>query len=173
MAAICPAARAVLKRCYQENAMDTMTTSYLIPVYATYATVSVGLTVWLARTLFKNGAVFLEEVFANEPRMAESVNRLLVVGFYLINLGYAALLLKAGSSSSAVEAVEVLSYKLGLLLLSLGGMHFANLFVFHRIRRRVKIAVLPPPVAPQMHVLPERKAKQYNGAADHQDEAQV
>jgi hypothetical protein len=129
------------------------TSSYLIAVYAAYAASSVGLTVWIARTLFKNGAVFLEEVFADNPRMAEAVNRLLVVGFYLVNLGYASLLLKAGGSDTAVQAIEVLSSKLGLLLLSLGGMHFANLYVFHRIRRRAKIAVLPPPVAPQMHVL--------------------
>jgi hypothetical protein len=137
-----------------------METSYLIPVYAAYATTSIGLTIWLARTLFKNGAVFLEEVFADQPRMAEAVNRLLVVGFYLLNLGYASLLLKADASATPVQAVEVLSYKLGLLLLSLGGMHFANLVVFHRIRRRSQIAHLPPPVAPQMRVLPDRR----NGA---------
>jgi hypothetical protein len=131
---------------------------YLIAVYAAYAASSLGLTVWIARTLFKNGAVFLEEVFADQPRMAEAVNRLLVVGFYLINLGYASLLLKADGSATAVQAIEVLSSKLGLLLLSLGGMHFLNLYLFHRIRRRAKVAVLPPPVAPQMHVLP-------NGAA--------
>jgi hypothetical protein len=131
-----------------------MENGYLIAVYAAYAATSVGLTVWIARTLFKNGAVFLEEVFADSPRMAEAVNRLLVVGFYLVNLGYASLLLKANGSSSLVEAIEVLSTKLGLLLLSLAGMHFVNLYVFHRIRRRAHVAVLPPPIAPQMHVLP-------------------
>ena len=136
--------------------MENVSSFYLIAVYAAYAMSSVGLTVWIARTLFKNGAVFLEDVFADEPKMADAVNRLLVVGFYLLNLGYAALLLKAQRSDSAVEAIEVLSYKLGLLLLSLGAMHFGNLYVFHRIRRRSKIAVLPPPVAPQMHVLPDK-----------------
>lgn len=138
-----------------------METSYLIPVYAAYAATSVGLTIWLARTLFKNGAVFLEEVFADQPRMAEAVNRLLVVGFYLLNLGYASLLLKADGSATPVQAVEVLSSKLGLLLLSLGGMHFANLLIFHRIRRRAQIAHLPPPVAPQMYVLPEQRGKPF------------
>jgi hypothetical protein len=144
--------------------MESMTGNYLIPVYAAYAMISVSLTIWIARTLFRNGAVFLEDVFADQPKMAEAVNRLLVVGFYLINLGYASLLLKAGGTPNAVEAIEVLSYKLGLLLLSLGVMHFGNLFVFHRIRRRAKIAVLPPPVAPQMHVLPDRPSKPRNGA---------
>jgi hypothetical protein len=133
--------------------MESMSNGYLIAVYAAYAASSVGLTVWIARTLFKHGAVFLEEVFADQPRMAEAVNRLLVVGFYLVNLGYASLLLKAGAAETPVQAIEVLSSKLGLLLLSLGGMHFFNLYLFHRIRRRARVAVLPPPVAPQMHVL--------------------
>ena len=64
-------------------------------VYVIYAAAGVGLTVWLARTLSKNGEVFLEDVFADNPRMAAAVNRLLVVGFYLLNLGYALLTLKA------------------------------------------------------------------------------
>jgi hypothetical protein len=140
--------------------MESTSSVYLIAVYVVYAAASVGLTIWIARTLFKHGAVFLEDVFADNPRMADAVNRLLVVGFYLVNLGYASLLLKAGGSENAVQAIEVLSSKLGFLLLSLGTMHFANMYVFHRVRRHSKLAELPPPVAPQMHVLP-------NGAARH------
>jgi hypothetical protein len=127
--------------------------SYLVPVYSAYGLVSVLLTVWLARTLFKNGAVFLEDVFADQPAMAQAVNRLLVVGFYLLNFGYACLLMRANEATTPVEAVETLAWKLGLLLLSLGGMHFANLYLFHRIRRRARLAQLPPPVAPQLHVV--------------------
>jgi hypothetical protein len=126
-------------------------TSYLVPVYAAYAVVTVSLTVWLARTLFRNGAVFLEDVFKDAPRMADAVNRLLVVGFYLLNLGYAALIMKAERGDTVIQAVEVLAWKLGALLLSLGGMHFANLYMFYRIRRRARLAHMPPPVLPQMH----------------------
>src|SRR5438445_11422226 len=123
--------------------METMSGQYLIPVYGAYAVISVGLTVWIARTLFKNGAVFLEDVFADNPRMAEAVNRLLVVGFYLLNLGYACVIMRANvwpsttsDTSTAVGCVEVLALKLGMLLLSLGGIHFCNLYLFHRIRQR-------------------------------------
>ena len=126
---------------------------FLIPVYLTYAAVSIGLIVWLARTLFANGAVFLEGVFEDNPKLAESVNRLLVIGFYMINLGYAALLLQANAAADAVTAVEILVRKLGILLVSLAGLHFANLYVFTRIRRRAGAAVLPPPVAPQAQLL--------------------
>ena len=121
---------------------------YLIWVYLVYGAVSVGLVVFLARTLFHHGQVFLEDVF-DDARMATAVNRLLVVGFYMLNLGYAFVLLRGNAATDAVTAIEVLVNKLGVLLLSLGVIHFANLYVFHHIRRRGRAADLPPPVAPQ------------------------
>src|SRR5687768_3614385 len=126
--------------------------SNLIAVYVVYAAVSVFLTIWLARTLSKNGEVFLDDVFIENPRMAPAVNRLLVVGFYLLNLGYALVTLKADViAPSATEAIETLAAKLGALLLALGALHFTNLYLFHRIRRRGQIRLAPPPVKPQLH----------------------
>ena len=125
--------------------------SHLATVYAVYATAGVGLTIWLARTLSRNGEVFLEDVFLDNPRMAAAVNRLLVVGFYLLNLGYSFSTLKASSAApTPVAAIEILAMKLGALLLSLGALHFLNLYLFHRIRRRGQIRLAPPPVKPQM-----------------------
>jgi hypothetical protein len=139
------------------------TSNHLVTVYLAYATASLGLTIWLARTLFKNGEVFLEEVFADNPRMAASVNRLLVVGFYLLNLGYAFMTLAADYGvASATAGIETLARKLGSLLLVLGGVHMGNLYVFHRIRRRGQIRLAPPPVRPQMH---------HDGAVAHVAEA--
>ena len=126
------------------------TSAFLVPVYVTYAVIALGLTVGLARVLFRSGAVFLEDVFKDTPKMADAVNRLLVVGFYLLNLGYAALIMKAYGANTAVDAAEVLAWKLGALLISLGAMHFFTMYLFFRIRRRSQLAVLPPPVAPQM-----------------------
>ena len=116
--------------------MSIASAQNLVSVYVAYAGLSVGLTIWLARTLSKSGEVFLDDVFAESPRLAPAVNRLLVVGFYLLNLGYAFLSLKANAEAlTAVQAVETLAGKLGSLLLTLGVLHFGNLYVFHRIRR--------------------------------------
>src|SRR5262245_33365638 len=93
-------------------------------VYVLYAALSVGLTIWLARTLAKNGKVFLEDVFADQPGLSTAVNKLLVVGFYLVNFGYACLLLEGGYAPTPREAIETLASKAGALLLSLAFMHF-------------------------------------------------
>ena len=111
------------------------TAQNLVTVYCVYASASVGLTVWLARTLSKNGEVFLDDVFVENPRMAPAVNRLLVVGFYLINLGYVSLALRISNPpETAQDSIESLSIKLGSVLLVLGVLHLANVFVFNRMR---------------------------------------
>jgi len=109
----------------------------------------IALTVWVGRTLFKNGRVFLVDVFHGNELLADSVNHLLVVGFYLINFGYVSLALKLGYDVvSAREGIEALSVKVGMVLLVLGGMHFFNLLVFSRMRRRASLVNGPPPVKP-------------------------
>jgi hypothetical protein len=127
-------------------------------VYTLYALASVGLTIWLARTLGTNGKVFLEDVFPEHPALAAAVNRLLVVGFYLVNFGYACLLLEGGHASDARTAIETLAAKLGALLLSLALMHFVNMFIFHRIRRRARRLAEHVPVPPTGYVPPAMPA---------------
>ena len=125
--------------------------SHLTVVYLVYAAGSLGLIVWLGRTLFRSGAVFLDDVFSENPRLAAAVNQLLVVGFYLLNLGYALLHLRADSGVvNTVQGIEVLAQKLGTLMLALGVIHFVNLYVLHRIRRRSQLRLAPPPVKAQL-----------------------
>jgi hypothetical protein len=109
----------------------------IVITYAVYLVISILLTVWVARTLHKNGRVFLIEVFGGDEALADSVNHLLVVGFYLINFGYVTLALKIGDTINGTQdGIEALSYKIGLVLLVLGGMHFFNLLIFQRIHRK-------------------------------------
>src|SRR5919107_372008 len=111
-------------------------TTVIVTTYISYVVISVILTIWVAQTLHKNGRVFLVDVFQGNEALADSVNHLLVVGFYLINFGYVSLALKIGYDVTSMRAsIEALSWKVGLVLLVLGAMHFFNMIVFTRIRR--------------------------------------
>jgi hypothetical protein len=124
--------------------------TYTVWAYLVYMVASVALTVWVARTLHRNGRIFLVDAFHGSETLADSVNHLLVVGFYLINIGYVALALKYGAKPNDVQtAIEFFSTKIGLVLLVLGGMHFFNMLVFSRLRRRGLRDSAPPPVLPQ------------------------
>jgi hypothetical protein len=124
-------------------------------MYLAYLAISVALTVWVAKTLHKNGRIFLVDSFLGNEALADSVNHLLVVGFYLVNIGYVTLALKYGDAATdARTALEVLSTKVGLVLVMLGGMHFLNLYVFAKLRRRATTHSVPP-LLPKAH-LPAR-----------------
>ncbi len=116
--------------------------------YLAYLGISVALTIWVARTLHKNGRIFLVDSFLGNEPLADSVNHLLVVGFYLVNIGFVTLALKYGDKATdAQTALEILSSKVGLVLVVLGVMHFFNLYVFSKLRRRGmmhKQAPVPP-----------------------------
>lgn len=109
----------------------------VVACYSSYLLISIALTVWVARTLERSGRVFLVEAFHGDIELADSVNHLLVVGFYLINVGYIALALTTRSPMSTVrQIIELESVKIGVVLLILGGMHFFNILIFAKMRNR-------------------------------------
>ena len=127
--------------------------------YLAYLGISVALTIWVARTLHKNGRIFLVDSFVGNEALADSVNHLLVVGFYLVNIGFVTLALKYGDKATdAQSALEILSSKVGLVLVVLGVMHFFNLFVFSHLRRRANHHGQAPPVLPRSQLAPRIQA---------------
>lgn len=102
-----------------------------------YAALSLSLTVWVGRNLFKNGRLFIVGAFDNDEAMADAVNQLLLVGFYLVNLGFVALFLATGRTpDSLLKLIESTSSKIGIVSIVLGGMHYFNMFNFARIRKK-------------------------------------
>ena len=111
---------------------------YLVQAYLAYLVISIALTVWVARTLSKNGIVFLIECFGHDELLARSTNHLLVVGFYLVNLGWILLTLRFGSEpQNLAEVLEFLSSKVGLVIVVLGAMHFFNMNAIAKFGRKV------------------------------------
>lgn len=128
---------------------------FIVWSYVFYTILSLALTIWVARTLSKNGILFLVEACGGNERLAHSVDHLLVVGFYLINVGYVTLALKYGDKPASLQqSIEFLSTKVGLVLLVLGTMHFLNLRVFSNMRKRALLRGAPPPVAPNEFLSP-------------------
>jgi len=116
-----------------------MNMNYLLTTYLLYIAISMMMTIWVGRTLFVSGKVFLMEIFKNDELLVNSINKLLLIGFYLINLGY--LLQNVTGRSkilTAVDSIEMLSEKIGVMAVVLGIVHFVNLFILFQLRSRSK-----------------------------------
>lgn len=106
--------------------------------YLLYLAITLLITVWVARTLSRNGEVFLVQCFGQNPELARSTNHLLVVGFYLVNIGFITLTLSIGAEPTTLtEAMRFLSGKVGLAVIVLGGMHFFNMAAISHFGRKV------------------------------------
>lgn len=110
---------------------------FTVYTYITYLVISITMTIWVAQTLFKNGRLFLLDTFRQNEPLADAVNHLLLVGFYLINIGCIALALKYGPKPGDLSSsIEISSSKIGLVLIVLGCIHFFNLYVLSQMRNR-------------------------------------
>jgi len=121
-----------------------METSKIIVGYFIYLPVIILLTYFVSRTLFKNGRIFMMDIFKGREEIALSTNKLFEVGFYLLNLGFGLSILRISSykfNNTYQELIEILSSKIGGFSIYLGVMLFLNLFLFFRGRRKSKINV--------------------------------
>lgn len=132
--------------------------------YLVYLLVSALLTVWVATTLARHGRVFLTDVFQGDADLANSINRLLQTGFYLLSFGFVALWLQRSEPvSSTREGFEALSVKIGTVLLVLGAVHLLNIYFFNVLRRRRRQKTetrTHPAVSPQVRASPTPSATQ-------------
>ena len=124
--------------------MDNDSLTYL--EYGIYLLVSLSVTIWVGRTLFSSGRPFLLEAFHGNETMADSVNNLLIIGFYLVNFGFMLLFLSTGTPPErGLTVAEHLSWKLGVVVIVLGVMHLINLIVLNGLRNR-GLSSTPPPI---------------------------
>lgn len=109
---------------------------WTIAGYLTYLAITVPVTLWVARTLSRNGAVFLRDVYADQPDLADAINQLLVVGFYLLNLGFVLIVLRAGGDpGDAAAMIAGVSLQVGAVLVVVAFVHLVNISVFTSMRR--------------------------------------
>jgi hypothetical protein len=120
----------------------------MVWTYLIYVAVSLAVTVWVGQSLHGNGRIFLVENFHGREKLADSVNHLLLVGFYLINIGFVCLALSYGDKpTDLVGAIEFLSKKIGVVIVVLGAMHFFNMRTLVRFRESPILGRLTPEVS--------------------------
>ena len=124
--------------------MEVSNVQMVVIGYAVYLPVAIFLTYVVAKTLFKNGKVFMLDIFRGREEIANSTNKLFQMGFYLLNIGFALLILKISYYTfdiSAKTLIEILSAKLGGFSIYLGIMLFLNLYMFFRGKRKTSQAI--------------------------------
>ena len=116
-----------------------METTKIIIGYAIYLPIAIFLTYYVSRTLFQNGKIYMLDIFKGREEIANATNKLFETGFYLLNLGFALMILTITEYKNDYQTlIEALSYKIGGFSIYLGIMLFVNLYFFFRGKRKAK-----------------------------------
>ena len=127
-----------------------METTKILIGYAVYLPIALFLTFYVSRTLFRNSKIYMLDIFKGRAEIANATNKLFETGFYLLNLGFALMILKINLyNNNYQELVEALSYKVGSFAIYLGVMLFVNLYFFFRGKRKAKENQTPVPQPPR------------------------
>lgn len=96
-------------------------------------------TYFLGRSLYTHGEPFLASIFMDRPEIVQPLNKVLLIGFYLVNLGFVLLFLTQQKEklSDFTACIEFLSLKLGIVYLVLGCMHLLNIFIFITLEKKL------------------------------------
>ncbi|MCB9233866.1 MAG: hypothetical protein H6581_19575 [Bacteroidia bacterium] len=102
--------------------------NYPLLSYCIYLPLTVFIMVYVGWQCYKHGEIYLEQIFGHETGLVKAINKTLLVGYYLVNLGYAVFTLSMGMESSSLpEMIHSLSTKLGIILLVLALLHYVNM----------------------------------------------
>ena len=118
-----------------------METSKILIGYAIYLPIALFLTYYVSKTLFKNSKIYMLDIFKGREEIANATNKLFETGFYLLNLGFALMILEMNMYDDTYQIlIEKLSYKIGGFSIYLGLMLFLNLYFFFRGKRKASQA---------------------------------
>src|SRR6187431_541291 len=118
-----------------------METTKILIGYAIYLPIAILLTYYVSKTLFQNGKIYMLDIFKGREEIANATNKLFETGFYLLNLGFALMILQLSIYDNSYQSlIEALSYKIGGFSIYLGLMLFLNLYFFFRGKRKAKEA---------------------------------
>jgi len=114
-----------------------METSKILIGYAIYLPIALFLTYYVSKTLFRNSKIYMLDIFKGREEIANATNKLFETGFYLLNLGFALMILEMNMYDDTYQIlIEKLSYKIGGFSIYLGIMLFLNLYFFFRGKRK-------------------------------------
>lgn len=113
-----------------------------ILTYCYYFIVTSIVVLYVGAVLYKNGRPFLINTFAGNTSTADAINKLLLAGYYLVNIGYIIITLKIWDKvESSLEMIHVLSFKIGFIIITLGIMHLFNIIVLLRINKKANQSI--------------------------------
>jgi hypothetical protein len=112
----------------------------VLATYVIYLLITLTVVFKVGNLLNRNGLMFLEDQLDGNTPLAQAINNLLLIGFYLINIGYILLVINLRGFTPGAVGIDLyaclhfLTENLGLVLIMLGALHMLLLYLLSNWR---------------------------------------
>lgn len=104
--------------------------NYNIIGYLIFFIIIVFIVVAVGKICYQNGNVFVAELIPNHLNLCKQINKVLLVGYYLVNIGYASLTLSGWETiNSVLQMVELIAIKVSTIVCILSILHYLNIII--------------------------------------------
>ncbi|MFM2230037.1 MAG: hypothetical protein RL607_1295 [Bacteroidota bacterium] len=96
--------------------------------YLVYLLLTAWIILWVGHQLYRNGIVFVNHLYPHHESLCLQTNKILLTGYYLVNLGYATLTLSQWETIvNSTQLIETIAYRTAIILSILTVLHYGNL----------------------------------------------
>jgi hypothetical protein len=98
--------------------------------------------VYVGRYFYSNGRIFIISLFNGNVALADQVNKLLLIAYYLFNIGYSFLKLRQWQRINTIEILfSSLASNIGVLTFILALTHYFNMLIIYRLSKSKSISI--------------------------------
>jgi hypothetical protein len=113
-----------------------MKTTYIVNLL--YLLIAVNTIYFLGKSLNKHGEHFLRAIFKDRMEIVLPVNKILLIGFYLVNIGLILLFHSVQEDTYTLgNIIQYLAIKIGITYIVIAVMHYLNILVFILIESNI------------------------------------
>ena len=103
--------------------------NYNILGYIIFITIIIFIVKVVGQICYRNGNIFLASLIPDHLDMCRQINKMLLIGYYLVNIGYACMTLVSWETiHSFGQLIEVIAFRISLIIVILSVLHYINIF---------------------------------------------
>lgn len=98
--------------------------------YSIYLIITTLIIIKVGKICYQNGTIYVAELIPDHKDLCHKTNTILLLGYYLLNIGYCAMTLISWENiASFPQLVEMIAFKSATIIGIIALMHYLNLYV--------------------------------------------
>lgn len=106
--------------------------------YLIYLSLTSVIIIKVGKLCYDNGNIFVSQLIPNHEELCHQINKMLLMGYYLLNLGYCAMTIISWEKIQYInQLIEIIATKSAIIILTIGIMHYINIILLTKYIKKL------------------------------------